>query len=319
MLDHPLDTASVLQLSLAEGGRIGVAAVSVTPTADVDLVHVATVGYGAITWNGEGETLSADGNIDQVFCVGEACRCAESLRDRTDVIAVSEGATAVIALAADTGMPIRIAAKGYHLADGSCDPCPAAGPSRPVHDSTAVLVENAAPPADPICNPSTTIAPVDASCLVGFWQVDNEVMARAFQAVTSVPGAPPGNQVVTGSFDLQLNADGTMALSVSEWTIASEQEGPIGTPPVLFESIFNGATSGTWTADELSLNIANSGTLGGRAFITIAGSRSEITGPQLPNLPVGNGTSNYLCSPDGVLVIRARAPGAVDLTLNRAG
>ncbi|MEQ1872566.1 MAG: hypothetical protein ABL953_02475 [Ilumatobacteraceae bacterium] len=318
-VDHTLATDVELRLQLADGGRIGTAALTITPTADVDLVHLAIVGYGKVNWNGEGEVASEDGSIDQVYCVGEACRCAESLRDRTDVIPLSEGATAVVALSADAGMPIRVAAKGYHLADGSCDPCPAAGPSRATHSGALVYNANALPAgSDPICSPDTTL-PVDETCLVGAWTVDNAVMATAFQALTNAAGGPAGTQVVTGSFSMQVNADGTMAITVVDWTTAGEEAGPAGTPPVLFESVFNGATTGTWTADATSFTTATTGIFGGRAFITIAGTRSEITGVPLANLPVGNGTSSYVCTPEGGLVLRARVRGGVDLTFTRTG
>ena len=319
MVDHPLTSGAALDLALSDGGRIGTAALTITPAADVDLVHIATTGYGRISWNGEGERFSVDGSIDQVYCVGEACRCAESLRDRADVIPVSEGAQAVVALAADDGVPMRVVAKGYHLADGSCDPCPAAGPSRAIHSSSGQPGSDSVAASDPICGPGTTVAPADASCLVGTWLVDNNAMASAFQAITSVPGAPPSTQSVSGTFAVEFRADGTMSVNVVDWTTAATEDGPVGTPPILFESVFNGSTSGTWTADAVTLSIVNAGTFGGRAFITIAGTRSEITGPQLPNLPVGNGASNYVCTPEGQLVIRARVAGAVDLTFNRSG
>ena len=118
---------------------------------------------------------------------------------------------------------------------------------------------------------------------------------------------------------MQVNADGTMTVSATDWTITSEQQGPAGTPPLLFESVFNGATSGTWTADATTFTANTTGAFGGRAYITIGHTRTEVTGPQLPNLPVGTGTSNYVCTPEGGLVLRARVPGAVDVTFNRSG
>lgn len=223
---------------------------------------------------------------------------------------------ALIGAASVAGGEIRVSLISR---DRLCDPCPAAGPSRASHSDPRNLTANLARTVPPICEPATTVAEDPVACLVGDWLVDNAAMALAFQALTSVPGTP-GNQVVEGSFSIRIGADGTMEVSVVDWTVTSEQAGPEGTPPILFESIFNGAVTGKWRADATTFTTSNTtGVLGGRAYITIAGTRTEVTGPQLPNLPVGNGASSYLCTPDGGLVIRARAAGAVDLVFVRSG
>jgi hypothetical protein len=317
MADHSLTTTEEFRTQLAEGSRIGAAALTLTPAANIDLVHITTVGHGAVTWEGAAEVASVGGFIDQVFCIGEACRCADSLRGRSDVRPVPDGVKAVIALASDTGMPMRVAAKGYALPDGSCDPCPVAGPARATHGA-ARPADAATPAPDPLCGGESTTtvpAPDGAGCVVGIWVVDNEAMVRAFQAVTAVPGAPPGDQQVTGSFAMQVNADGTMTITVAGWTVTSRQTGPEGVD-ILFEAVFDGSTAGTWSATDSTFSTNTTGSYGGRSYITVAGVRTEVTGGMLPSLPIGAATSNAVCT-DAGLTLRASGAGAIDMVFVR--
>ena len=260
-----------------------IAATAYSFTAPGDVLVVASTGFGGVHFSNGAAERFAGGYLGAFCLLPGGCVCPGEASARDGLVAAS--------------------------ADGFVG----VGPGDTPEFTSQSLEEYCASVL-----PTTTLPPDDlggAGCVVGSWVVDNTAMAQAFQAATAIPGTPSGNQQVTGSFTMQVNADGTIAITVTAWTITSLQTGPEGAD-ILFEVVFAGSTAGSWSATDSTFSTNTAGSYGGRSYITVAGVRTEVTGGLLPSLPIGAATSNAVCTAAG-LTLRAGGAGAIDMVFVR--
>lgn len=136
------------------------------------------------------------------------------------------------------------------------------------------------------------------ACLEGTWTLDNDAFVEALLTAFSESGMDPESlEPNDGLYTIELDADGTFTGTREDWGFS------VVIPEGTFNIIINGTEMGTWSADEDTMTVTQTGSdVSVSATIEADGQQFELPEAPVPIPEAMQTDSSYVCDEDSLRV-----------------
>lgn len=140
--------------------------------------------------------------------------------------------------------------------------------------------------------------PVGPACLEGTWILDNDAFVEALVAAFADSGMEPESlDPNDGTYTIELAADGTFTGTRDDWGFS------VVIPEGTFNITVNGTEMGTWSADDDTLSVTQTGAdISVSATVEADGQEFELPEAPVPIPEAMQTDSTYTCDDDTLTV-----------------